>query len=439
MARHHRLVNDALLNGPKAYSSREGFQALAGVHLYKHVGRAEPAIEAADVENAKDYMQYCGLDTAFLDSYLPPRRKHVPSKVPTTCPNKDLDNDIQPLPPGSASQTIPIDEALYSLTTPNPSTPVLPRLPESDVPQFSLTPVAQRHHTPAALSPVPLRLGTPLEAQASTESPSFHHPAIHQSTGSNMEVTVDATAPVQGQESSLRPAANRDLAHDGNSTSRKSSSSLDIRGSSPCNMRELSAEFEAHPLPAAGAAVQENGNTHERHHPNPSADIIDTPSNKRQKLDRLPETPVSVVSPSGLSTTAYPTANGTHANGLNGTAESHNGTPSTAKRPILMPPVAGMGGPVQQMPSSMTEEREQWVRRHGYTGEGRNGVAVDILNGSARNGHGNGNGNAVAENGNGVLDHGLNGNGKGNANGHATAPIPPPPRKRGGRPKKAKA
>ncbi|KAL9023764.1 MAG: hypothetical protein Q9180_008116 [Flavoplaca navasiana] len=210
IAKHQRLMNEVLLNGPRAYNSQEGFQALASAHLYKNVGRPEPVIHAPDVEKAKAYMRYCRLNASFLDNYLPPPGPPAVSTGPAVCTVDEHDDQSPPF--GSATKPIPVDDTLDSPIPPDPSTPIPPTFSNGTTSKISLTPVAPRHQTPSSISPVPLQLGTPVQTHTYNKSPSTDRLSSRQSTGSTIEVEVDKSGPLQGLRTSLH-AANQILAN----------------------------------------------------------------------------------------------------------------------------------------------------------------------------------------------------------------------------------
>ncbi|KAL8669601.1 MAG: hypothetical protein Q9168_005809, partial [Polycauliona sp. 1 TL-2023] len=358
IARHQRLMNKALLSGHKAYSTREGFQAIAAVHLYKHVGRSEAAIEQSDLDNARAYMKHCQLDTAFLDDYHPSRRQPPPLDGPVTNSTLGHDGDTLSPPAASVSQPLAIDEAIQSPTLPVPSTPVLRATTNGDIPTISLTPVAQRHHTPPTLSPVPLQLGTPILTQSVTYSPSSNNSSSRRSTASAIEVEVDGLRPLQGSTRAGILNGNHNLAN-GDSLPQGSSST-----GSP------EATIHTSPTPI----VPTNGNSTHRHHPSPSNEHDPLP--KRQRPN--PPTPSSSHMPSnGISASPHPSINGTHNPPLNGIhTPPSNGTAAPrniASRLPYLAPIPSINGSVRQPPSLISPEREAWGQRNGYTNGSRSG------------------------------------------------------------------
>ncbi|KAL8643806.1 MAG: hypothetical protein Q9226_008110 [Calogaya cf. arnoldii] len=465
---HQRQMIDVLMNGPRAYSSSQGLQAIAAENLYKNVGRPEVALTRSDIDKAKTYMAWCRLDSAFLDDYFPPPRPPAPTA--STTPNgtaaypETEHEDTPPTHSESASQPIAVEEIVDFSTPPDPSTPVPPTLSNGAIPQISLTPVAQRHQTPPTLSPVPLRLETSARAQTGTTSPYFNRSSSCQSTSSTIAVDVDGKGPLQGMRSALH-AANRNLKN----------------GFAPPGTQGPS-HSQSYP------SYPSNGNVVHHHHPNPQSDL--SPPPKRQKPNPPKENSPATIPSNEISETAQPTSNGNQDHGTNGAATPRKGPlpyKNYANQSPFMGPGNSAGGPVQQIASSMTEEREQWAQRNGYGGERSNGMgngfAVQIGN---RNGNGNGliglgngdvmiggiygDGSAVDGNGmanangkgNGIANGNANGHGnangyghgnavdgngvgsavngstaKGNGNGHHADPIPA--KKKAGRPRKPKA
>lgn len=418
--KHQRLMHEALLNGHKAYSTSEGFQALAAVHLYKNVGQPEAAVKRPDVEIAKAYMTYCRLDASFLDSYLLPTRPSTASTGPAACPGDEHrdehEDDTQPSSSGTASQPIAIDDTMDPSTPPDPSTPVPPTLSNGAIPQISLTPVAQRHQTPTPLSPVPLRLGTPVHTQAVTRSPYFNHSSSRQSTNSTIEVDVDGKGPLQGLRASLL-TADRNL---------ENGNAIPSSSSPPVSQEPAPGPTTQLPYTPLTPSQPSNGNISRPHRPSPQSDSDPPP---KRKKPNPPKKKLPAVTPSnGASDNAEAPTNGTEDLSTNGGATTWRGPlpyKNSAQQSAFTAPVDATGGPVQQMMSSTTEEREEWARRNVYGGiEGSglgNGSAVQT--GSGMNGNVNGN-----ENGNGM---------NGNENGNPTDPNPV--KKKPGRTRKPKA
>ncbi|KAI4256694.1 MAG: hypothetical protein L6R42_006072 [Xanthoria sp. 1 TBL-2021] len=396
ISKHQHLMHEALLNGHKAYSTPEGFEALASVHLYKNVGRPEAAVKRPDVDIAKAYMTYCRLDTAFLDSYLPPPRPSTASTGPAACTGDEHADDTQCSPPGSASQHIAIDDTMDPSTSPDPSTPVPPTLSNGAIPQISLTPVAQRHQTPTALSPVPLRLGTPVDTQAVTRSPDFNPSSSRQSTNSTIEVDVDGKGPLPGLRASLL-TANRNL---------ENGNAIPSSSSPPVSQEPAPGPTTQLPYTPLTPSQPSNGNIFRPHRPSPQSDSDPPPKRKKPSA---PKKKLPAATPSnGASENAQAPTNGTEDLSTNGGATTWRGPlpyKNSAQQPAFTAPVDATGGPVQQMMSSTTEEREEWARRNVYGGnEGRglgNGFAVRTGNGMNGNANGNENGNGMNENENG--------------------------------------
>ncbi|KAL8847967.1 MAG: hypothetical protein Q9221_006983 [Calogaya cf. arnoldii] len=398
---HQRQMHDVLMNGRRAYSSSQGFQAIAAENLYKNVGRPEVAITRPDIEKAKTYMAFCRLDSAFLDDYFPPPRSPPPTASttpngPAVYPGKEHE-DAPSTHSGSASQPIAVEEIVDLSTPPEPSTPVPPTLSNGVIPQVSLTPVAPRHQTPSTLSPVPLRLATSARAQTGTRSPYFNRSSSRQSTGSTIEVD-DGKAPLRGMRSALH-AANLNLEN--------SFSPPGTQGPAPGPVIQP-------PHRQTTPSYLSNGNV-VHHHPDPQSEF--SPPNKRKKPNPPKESSPAIIPSNGISETAHPAFNGNQdhdTNGnqhhsTNGNQDGHTNGPATARKGPLPyknsanhSPFMGQGnaagGPVQQRASSMTEEREQWAQRNG------------AVNGSTANGNGN---------------------------GHHADPIPA--KKKAGRPRKQKA
>ena len=441
VAKHQQLMNEVLLNGPRAYNSREGFQALASAHLYKRVGRPEPVINQPDVDKAKSYMRYCRLDTSFLDNYLPPPLPPAVSTGPAECTVDEHENNTQSPPSGSASKPIPADETLDSPIPPDPSTPIPPTSCNGTTSKISLTPVAPRHQTPSSISPVPLQLGTPVQTHSSTKSPTVNHVSSRQSTGSTIEVEVDKSEPLQGLRTSLH-AAHRNLTN-GSSTYQQ-----DTAPKSSTNL----------PRSVKTPIAQSNGNTTHTHHPNPGSDSNPPPKRKKPNTPKKP--PPAVMSYNGVSEDELQTIDGNQSHGLNGAAAKRAG-PLPYQNPTLQSPskapIAVMAEPVQQPRSSTTEERQEWAHKNGYGVDRPNGLAHRmgygnvVENGGSVNENGiasrvDGHGNGIAMNGNGM--NGMNGdeptvnedavNKNGNApNGNSNTETLPA-KKKPGRPRKQK-
>ncbi|KAL8886675.1 MAG: hypothetical protein Q9192_006445 [Flavoplaca navasiana] len=451
IAKHQQLMNEILLNGPRAYNSREGFQALASAHLYKHVGRPEPVISQPDVEKAKAYMRYCRLDASFLDNYLPPPGPSAVSTQPAMCTVDE--HDDQSPPAGSASKPISIDDTLDYPILPGPSTPIPPILSNGIPSKISLTPVAQRHQTPSSISPVPLQLGTPVQTHSNTKSTTTNRVSSRQSTGSTIEVQVDRGGPLQGLCTNLH-AANRNLANGNWSHPQEPA-----RGSSTNSSHSTTTPSRA-----------SNGNTTHTQNPNSGCDSIPPPKRKKPNPPKNPSP--AVMSANSVSEDELQTIDGNQPRGLSGAAATRAG-PLPYQNPTQQSPskapLAIMAEPVHQLRSSTTEERQEWAHKNGYGVDRPNGLAhsmgnADVVeNGSLVNGNGianrmngngmNGHGNGIAMNGNGL--NGVNGEGAiridvngdtMNENGlHGTTlngnnnTETPPAKKKPGRPRKQKA
>lgn len=405
IAKHQQLMTEVLLNGPRAYNSREGFQALASAHLYKNAGRPEPVIHPPDVEKAKAYMSYCRLDASFLDNYLPPLRSSTASTQPAVCTASE--HEDQSPPSGSASKPIPIDDTLDSPIPPDPSTPVPPTISNGTPSKISLTPVAQRHQTPSSISPVPLQLGTPVQTNSNTKPPNTNRLSSRQSTDSTIEVEVDRGGPLQGLRTSLS-AANRNLANGSWSHQQEpapeSSTTLSRSVKTPTGAR--------------------NGSTTHTQHPDPGSDS--NPPPKRKKPNPPKKASSSIMSYNGVSEDELQTIDSNQPHGLNGATATRAG-PLPYQNPAQLSsskaPIAVMAEPVQQPRSSTTEERQEWAHKNGYGVERANGVVNRMGNGDVvemgRSVHGNGITNRM--NGNGMNGYGneiaMHGNGLNGMNG----------------------
>ncbi|KAL9626794.1 MAG: hypothetical protein Q9204_007035, partial [Flavoplaca sp. TL-2023a] len=394
IAKHQQLMNEVLLNGPRAYNSREGFQALASVHLYKNVGRPEPVIIQTDVEKAKAYMRYCQLDASFLDNYLPPPGPLAVSTQPAVC-TADKHDDRSP-PSRSASKPIPVDETLDSPIPPEPSTPIPPTLSNGTTSKISLTPVAPRHQTPSSISPVPLQLGTPFQTHSNTKSPATNRLSSRQSTGSTIEIEVDKSGPLRGLRTSLH-AANQILAN---------GSWTHQREPAPESDSTLSRSVKT----PSGAR---NGNTTHTKHPNPGSDPNPPPKRRKPNPPKKPSS--AVMSANSVVEDELQTIDGNQPTGLNGAAATRTG-PLPYQNPTQQSPskapIAVMAEPVQQ-PRSTTEERQEWAHKNGYGVDRPNGLAHRIGNGNVVENGGlvneneiasrvNGHGDGIAMNGTGM-------------------------------------
>lgn len=405
--RHQQLMHEALLNGHKAYSSPQGFQALAAVHLYKNVGRPEAGVKRPDIEIAKAYMTHCRLDAAFLDSYLAQPRRSTASFEPVAGPDNDSEDDTQPPPQGSVSQPIAIDDTRDPSTPPYPSTPVPPAPPNGTIPEISLTPVAQRHQTPIALSPVPLRLGTPVPTETVDRSPYFNRSSSRQSTNSTIEVEVDGKEPLQGVHANPM-AANHNL-ENGNALP-SSSSPLESQEAAP----GATTQFPHMPQSLANLS---NGTPLLPHHSSPERDPDPPP--KRKRLNAPKRKSPAVAPPNGAPGGIQAPTHGSQAHRTNGAAtnlEESLLSMVSAHQPASIMPIEAGGGPMEPLASSTTEEREQWAQRNGYGVEAGRGFGNGMTNtigttvGSTMN-----DGSAVE------LGHGENATGNGDkvvANGH---------------------
>ncbi|KAL8858787.1 MAG: hypothetical protein Q9178_004704 [Gyalolechia marmorata] len=399
IAEHQKLMNDALLNGPKAYSSVEGFQALAAVHLYKNLDRPEVTVRRADVEKARDYMTYCGLNTPFLDSWVEPQKSLTESFAPSISSQQATWNGNVVEPSGPL----------------HPSTPIPPPLSNGTIREVTLTPIAQRHQTPTALSPIPLRLDTPAHTQPFTKSSTVNHSSSRQSTSSTIEVELNGKGPLQDMRANLL-AANRIL-ENGNSI---------LQGSSPSYfpMAATGPPTQAPHTPPI-PSLPSNGNSFLPHREDSTSDFEPQAKRKRPNIStKKPpaETPngpsgnVPALASKGTSQNARPAINGTKTATNGATRNKPLPYETSAKHSVLFNPMDTMNGAVQQMTSSPSVTTGDGSQLDGSTGE-RQG-----LQGNGMDGRFGGEGNGVA-------------NGTGDTNG-ATEKVNG--MKKVGRPRKAK-
>ncbi len=352
IAEHQKLMQEALLNGPKAYSSVEGFQALAAVHLYKNLDRPEVTARRADVENAREYMIYCGLNTPFLDSWVKPQISLTESFAPSI----------------SSQQATSNGNAVEPSGPPHPSTPIPPPLSNGTMPEVTLTPAAQRHQTPTALSPIPLRLDTPAHTQPFTKSSAVNHSSSRQSTSSTIEVEYNGKGPLQDIRANLL-AANRIL-ENGNSI---------LHGSSPSYfpMAATGPPTQATHTPPI-PSLPSNGNSSLPHHEDSASDF--EPQPKRKRPNTSSKKPPAAT-PNGASEDVPAlTSNGTSQNArlvANGTKTATNG--ATKNKPLPYEPSAKHSafinsidtgnGAVQQTKSPPSVTTEEGSQIDGSTGE----------------------------------------------------------------------
>lgn len=69
IAKHQTATTEALLTGNKRYSTQEAFKSLLSTHLYKYMDRPDSVATRREVNDARAYMNCCGLDTSFLDGW----------------------------------------------------------------------------------------------------------------------------------------------------------------------------------------------------------------------------------------------------------------------------------------------------------------------------------------------------------------------------------
>ncbi|KAL8918345.1 MAG: hypothetical protein Q9172_005456 [Xanthocarpia lactea] len=373
IAEHQKLMNEALLNGPKAYSSVEGFRAVAAVHLYKNLDRPEVTVRRADVGNARDYMIYCGLNTSFLDSWVEPQKSLTESFGPSMSSRQATSNGNAVEPSGP----------------PHPSTPIPPPLSNGTMPEVTLTPAAQRHQTPTALSPIPLRLDTPAYTQPFTKSSTVNHLSSRQSTSSTIEVDLNGKGPLQDMRANLL-AANRIL-ENGNSILQGSSPSYSpMAATGPTTQAPYSP-----PIPS----LPSNGNFSLPDHEGSASDF--EPQAKRKRPNISTKKPAAATS-NEASESAALTSNGTSQNMrpvVNGTKTATNGATRnkplpyepSAKRSTFNNPMDTTNGAVQPMTPSPSATTEGGSQIDGTTGKGglqgngliaRAGEGNEVVNGT---------------------------------------------------------
>ncbi|KAL8956910.1 MAG: hypothetical protein Q9193_005687 [Seirophora villosa] len=68
---HIRLMQDALMQGNKRYTTRDAFSTLAGEHLYQVLDRDDTVATRREVRLAEAYMLSFGLSTKFLEDWKP--------------------------------------------------------------------------------------------------------------------------------------------------------------------------------------------------------------------------------------------------------------------------------------------------------------------------------------------------------------------------------
>ncbi|KAL8766191.1 MAG: hypothetical protein Q9209_006956 [Squamulea sp. 1 TL-2023] len=197
IARHRELMHDILLNGPKPYSTPQGFQSLAYVNLYKNLDRSDHVVTGPDVANARAYMTFCGLDARFLHTWVKPVQASVGRPGSPVCLEVEDEYDAQYPYSVSLRESIS-NKNVNPSSPPNPSTPSCThsRLPNGTAPRFGLIPVAQRHQTPNTLSPIPLRLDTPILNEPAVKLPTLNPLTSHRSTSPTNEVDVDGIEPL---------------------------------------------------------------------------------------------------------------------------------------------------------------------------------------------------------------------------------------------------
>ncbi|KAL8761384.1 MAG: hypothetical protein Q9184_002479 [Pyrenodesmia sp. 2 TL-2023] len=125
IAAHQTATSEALLTLNKKDATQEAFQSLLPVHLYKDIDRPDTVATRRQVNDARAYMTYCGLDTAFLDGW------QLPSTAPYTVTESDDEIDAKYPLSVSLREAIGAPPAAKEQSRPFASTSV-PREPSTD-------------------------------------------------------------------------------------------------------------------------------------------------------------------------------------------------------------------------------------------------------------------------------------------------------------------
>lgn len=124
IAAHQTATSEALLTLNKKNATQEAFKSLLPVHLYKDTDRPDTVATRRQVNDARAYMTYCGLDTAFLDGW------QLPSTAPYTVMESDDEIDAKYPLSVSLREAIGAPPAVKEQSRPLASTSV-PREPSA--------------------------------------------------------------------------------------------------------------------------------------------------------------------------------------------------------------------------------------------------------------------------------------------------------------------
>ncbi|KAL8789398.1 MAG: hypothetical protein Q9213_001155 [Squamulea squamosa] len=400
--KHQQLINEILLNGPRPYSTPQGFRSLAYVDLYKHPDHPDDVVTALDVANARAYMTFCRLNTKFLHSWAKPAKAPVGRPGSPVCLEDEDEHDAQ------YPHSVSLREAILNNVI-NPSTPpnlsmlncTHPRPSNGTAPEINLTPVAQRHRTPKTLSPIPLRLEMPILVQPVVELPTFNPLTSHQSTGSTNGVDLDELGSLHGLVSGSHPAdrnlQNGEPIH---------------RGFSPPMFRNAGqGPAMVSPSTSSTSSVLVKRDETFPHHERSESDSAPQPKRKRTNTagKTLPSRPSNTTSPNVRIV----------INGRDGEVE---GKPLPYQSPTqqfaLVPPMGAMDGAVQRMTPALSAAQVDGLHANNVVRDVEvcvtTGRENEMTNGTI-NGTSNGQGSELLDkrsvDANGVVDSaGRNGN-----------------------------
>ncbi|KAL8923376.1 MAG: hypothetical protein Q9208_004646 [Pyrenodesmia sp. 3 TL-2023] len=123
IAAHQAATSEALLSLDKRNGTQEAFRSRLPEHLYKDIDRPDTMATRRQVNDARAYMTYCGLNTAFLDGWAPPSTApQTVTDAPYTVTESDDEIDAKyphsvslrealGAPPAIAEQSRPIASA----------------------------------------------------------------------------------------------------------------------------------------------------------------------------------------------------------------------------------------------------------------------------------------------------------------------------------------